>query len=145
MNEMGRTEKSAKSRSRSRSVGKSEGDQGKSSQMWAFREAFRAAGERPAEGTSTAKKNYAEQLSRNLAMLFANRLRSGFPEITPDEKGRRHERPARTAKGTKKLDVNYSHPDIGLGLGVTTRASTTSSERRLSTTTNASLGPSSWP
>lgn len=109
---MGRAEKNAKARGRRRD------DEKASAKIQTFGEAFRAAGERPTEGTSTAKKNYAEQLSRNLAMLFANRLRNDFPEITPDEEGRHHEKPARTAKGTKKLDVNYSHPDIGLGLGV---------------------------
>ncbi len=86
--------------------------------MRTFREAFRAAGERPDDGTSTAKKNYAERLSRHLATLFASHLRKDFPLVTPDEKGARQEEPARTAKGTKKLDVNYSTPQLGLGLGV---------------------------
>lgn len=115
---MGRNQKSVKGRGRRRSVGKPEGDEGASPPVWTFREAFRGAGERPAEGTSTQKKNYAERLSRNLASLFANRLRKDFDPITPDESGKGQEKPARTAKGTKKLDVNYSHPDIGLGLGV---------------------------
>lgn len=86
--------------------------------MRTFREALSGAGHRPGEGDRGDKKNYAERLSRNLATLFANVLRNDFPQITPDEDGGRQEAPARTAKGTKKLDVNYSTPELGLGLGV---------------------------
>jgi hypothetical protein len=64
------------------------------------------------------KKNYAERLSRLLAPKIANGLRADFDGITPDEKGKGQESKARTAKGFKKLDVNYSKPEIGLGLGV---------------------------
>jgi len=64
------------------------------------------------------KKNFAERLSRELATLFANALRPAFPGILPDEQGRQQESRARTAKGVKKLDVNYSTPELGLGLGV---------------------------
>jgi hypothetical protein len=76
------------------------------------------AGERGAQTTAVAKKNYAERLSRALAIKFANALRADFPGITPDPEGRRQEAPARTSKGVKKLDVNYSTPELGLGLGV---------------------------
>lgn len=86
--------------------------------MRTFREAFRAAGPRPTDGEQKAKKNYAEALSRHLATLFASLLRNDFPGVTPDESGIGQEAPARTAKGTKKLDVNYSTPELGLGLGV---------------------------
>lgn len=64
------------------------------------------------------KKNYAENLSRMLAQKCANELREQFPGILPDEHGRGHESPARASKKTKKLDINYSNPSIGLGLGV---------------------------
>jgi hypothetical protein len=64
------------------------------------------------------KKNFAERLSRELAQRVADALREDFPGITPDEEGRGHERRTRTGKGVKKLDVNYSTPDLGLGLGV---------------------------
>jgi hypothetical protein len=64
------------------------------------------------------KKNYAEALSRLLAIRFANALRKDFPGTTPDEQGRGQESRARTSKGFKKLDVNYSTPELGLGLGV---------------------------
>lgn len=64
------------------------------------------------------KKNYAETLSRSLAEKFANALRADFPGILPDENGKGHESYARASKRTKKLDINYSNPMIGLGLGV---------------------------
>jgi hypothetical protein len=64
------------------------------------------------------KKNYAEMLSRALATKVANGLRPSFPGILPDQMGARQESRARTSKGVKKLDVNYSTPELGLGLGV---------------------------
>lgn len=91
---------------------------GERSSMRTFREALHAAGLRPGQGDRGEKKNYAETFSRNLATLFANLLRKDFPQIIPDETGGQQESPARTSKGTKKLDVNYSVPQIGLGLGV---------------------------
>jgi hypothetical protein len=36
----------------------------------------------------------------------------------PDETGAKHESRSGSASGPKKLDVNYSNPQIGLGLGV---------------------------
>lgn len=81
--------------------------------------AFRAAEPRPpADGSQPAKKNYAERLSRHLATAFANALRRYFDGIQPDADGGKQESRARTAKGVKKLDVNYSTPELGLGLGV---------------------------
>lgn len=103
---------------RCRRPGKAAADDRKTSGLRTFRDAFRLAGYRPGEGERGDKKNYAERLSRNLATLFANLLRNGFPQITPDESGGRQEAPARSAKGTKKLDINYSTPELGLGLGV---------------------------
>jgi hypothetical protein len=64
------------------------------------------------------KKNYAERFSRALATVFANALRPTFKAVIPDAEGRQQESPARTAKGVKKLDVNHSTPELGLGLGV---------------------------
>jgi len=74
--------------------------------------------ERVALGNRAAKKNFAERLSRALAQLVADGLREAFPGILPDERGRGQESRARTARGFKKLDVNYSTPELGLGLGV---------------------------
>lgn len=74
---------------------------------------------RPSEDSSqTAKKNYAERLSRQLATKIANELRIDFPGVFPDRRGARQESPARTGRGLKKLDVNYSTTELGLGLGV---------------------------
>lgn len=84
-----------------------------------FGQALKQAEPRPAADASQAeKKNYAQRLSTAIATLIANRLRPHFPNITPDPDGGRQEAPARTSKGVKKLDVNYSTPELGLGLGV---------------------------
>jgi hypothetical protein len=85
-------------------------------------EALEKAGIRPAETDAQAKKkNYAEQLSRNISTCIANALRGRFPGIMPHEDGLQQESPARTAKGLKKLDVNYSTPQLGLALGVSVK------------------------
>jgi hypothetical protein len=66
----------------------------------------------------TPKKNYAEALSRRLASIFADALRPNFKGILPDPNDTGHESKARTSKGFKKLDVNYSKTDLGLALGL---------------------------
>ena len=53
-----------------------------------------------------------------LALLFAQHLRGIFPEILPSKDGSGQESRARTSKGLKKLDVNYSTVQLGLGLGI---------------------------
>ena len=84
-----------------------------------IKEALAKAGGRPAENAGRdIKKNYAEQFSRNIATCVANSLRGRFSGIMPSEDGTQQESPARTAKGLKKLDVNYSTPQLGLALGV---------------------------
>jgi hypothetical protein len=81
--------------------------------------AEKLAGGRPEmEAPREAKKNYAEYFSRGLATWVASGLRPGFKGILPTRKGEKHESPARSAKGVKKLDVNYSTLQLGLGLGV---------------------------
>lgn len=88
-------------------------------------EAVEAAGPRPDVGSSsTDKKNYAERLSRHLATAVANRLRSDFPGVTPNQDGSSQEQRTRSAKGFKKLDVGYSTPELGLGLGVSIKTVT---------------------
>jgi hypothetical protein len=64
------------------------------------------------------KKNFGENLSRHLAVRFASALSHWFQGILPDAEGRGQESRARTSKGYKKLDVNYSTAELGLGLGV---------------------------
>ncbi len=70
------------------------------------------------EGTTAQKKNFAEALSRALAQRFADSLRETFVGILPNPDGSGQESKARTGKGLKRLDVNYSTLELGLGLGV---------------------------
>lgn len=88
-----------------------------------FRSALDLADPRPSAltGTRDEKKNYAQRLSHQIAILIADHLRHQFPTILPDSQGRGSESRARTAKGVKKLDVNYSTPELGLGLGVSVK------------------------
>jgi hypothetical protein len=73
---------------------------------------------RPADDAAQAlKKNYAEQLSRHLATCLASALRKDFQGILPDKDGRGQESKARSRRSLKKLDVNYSTVEMGLGLG----------------------------
>jgi hypothetical protein len=79
---------------------------------------LRKAGVRSDMLSQPKKKNYAEILSRELAQTFADLLRPTFNGILPDPLGKGQESRARTSKGFKKLDVNYSTVELGLGLGV---------------------------
>lgn len=80
---------------------------------------LKAAEPRPDIGAKREeKKNYAERLSHVLATKVANALRPKFPGITPGPDGKGQETRARSAKGVKKLDINYSTTELGLGLGV---------------------------
>jgi hypothetical protein len=67
------------------------------------------------DSPQTPKKNYSEVFSRALAQLLADLLRPTFPGIQPDARGLGHESPTTGARGSKKTDVRYSTPDIGLG------------------------------
>lgn len=85
-------------------------------------DAFAKALPRPEPSAkAAAKKNYAERLSRAIASCLANELRPSFPGILPDKDGKRQESKAPTAKGYKKLDVNYSTVELGLALGVSVK------------------------
>lgn len=69
------------------------------------------------------KKNFAQLLSDALAIKVADALRADFPTILPKWDVdhvlvRGNESPVRTLKGFKKLDVNFSTVQLGLGLGV---------------------------
>ncbi len=80
------------------------------------------AGPKPANSAEqAAKKNYAEALSRALAQRFADALRPEFAGILPRSDGSGQESRARTGKGLKKLDVNYSTAELGLGLGLSVK------------------------
>lgn len=81
-------------------------------------EALDYAEPRPADNATAGKGPYGSRLSAALAVLVANGLRPAFPGILPDDAGHGQESRARTAKGFKKLDVNYSTVELGLALGV---------------------------
>ncbi|BDG02827.1 hypothetical protein [Anaeromyxobacter oryzae] len=84
-----------------------------------FEHVFEAAKPRPDDGDARkAKHGYAVRLSAGAAVFIASKLRKFFPPILPNPDGTGGESPARTGKGVKKLDVNYSTPQLGLGLGV---------------------------
>ena len=69
----------------------------------------------------TGGSTYGYYLSNALAVVLANSLRGrGFEGVLPDEHGGFESR-ARGARGLKKLDVNYSTPELGLGLGLSVK------------------------
>lgn len=68
-----------------------------------------------ANSGQSPKKNYSEQFSRSLAQLLADILRDAFEGIQPSAEGLWHESLMTGARGSKKIDVRYSTPDIGLG------------------------------
>ena len=72
----------------------------------------------PADGDAGDKRTYGTRLSNALALLVADKLRADFPGILPTQDGKGTESRARVARGYKKLDVNYSTLQTGLGLGV---------------------------
>jgi hypothetical protein len=67
------------------------------------------------------KKNFAQRLSTALAQKLANALRPEFAGINPDALGAKHESKSRGATGLKKLDVNYSTTQAGLGLAISVK------------------------
>jgi hypothetical protein len=82
-------------------------------------DALEYAAPRPTlDASSGAKSAYAARFSNALAVLVAGQLEPDFPGILPTREGRHVESKARTAKGFKKLDVNYSTLELGLGLGI---------------------------
>lgn len=83
-----------------------------------LRDALKAAGARPADdGDRGEKKNYAQRLSRALAIEVARRLRPHFPDILPRE-NEGHETEIGAAGGTKRLDVSVWDQQRGLLLDV---------------------------
>jgi hypothetical protein len=71
---------------------------------------------------SEQKRTYSTRFADKMAIYVANGLRSSFPGVLPDETGRGVESPAQSVRGPKKLDVNYSTPQLGLGFGVSLKA-----------------------
>jgi hypothetical protein len=68
-----------------------------------------------------AKRNLAQRFSEAIAQKIADELRRDFDGIWPDESGAGHESLSRGAGGLKKLDVNYSTQQGGLGLAVSVK------------------------
>ena len=82
-------------------------------------EALEYAGPKPDQANTT----YGRYLSDALAQVFANALRAhGFEGVLPDQHGRGLESRALTSQGFKKLDVNYSTTELGLGLGISIKS-----------------------
>jgi hypothetical protein len=82
-------------------------------------EALQYAGPRPEKSNTT----YGRYFSDALAQVVANALRTrGFHGVLPDESGQGLESQSRTSHGFKKLDVNYSTPEMGLGLGISIKS-----------------------
>lgn len=71
---------------------------------------------------SELKRTYSTRFANAIALCIANRLRDVFPEVLPGADGRGLESPAQSVRGPKKLDVNYSTPQLGLGFGVSLKA-----------------------
>ena len=68
------------------------------------------------------KRTYATRFADKMAICIANGLRERFPGVLPDEEGRGVESPAQSVRGPKKLDVNYSTPQLGLGFGISLKS-----------------------
>jgi hypothetical protein len=68
------------------------------------------------------KRTYATRFADKMAICIANGLRDRFPGVLPDETGRGVESPAQSVRGPKKLDVNYSTPQLGLGIGISLKS-----------------------
>lgn len=86
-----------------------------------FGDVLLAAGKRPAPGSGEGS-SYSTRFANAMAVFVANALRERFPEIQPDTRGKGVESPARSARGSKKLDVNYSTARAGLGLGISLKS-----------------------
>jgi hypothetical protein len=76
----------------------------------------------PKHRLSELKRTYSTRFANNMALCVANGLRAAFPEVLPDASGRGLESPAQSVRGPKKLDVNYSTPQLGLGFGISLKA-----------------------
>jgi hypothetical protein len=76
----------------------------------------------PSDAKDVDKRTYATRFADNMARCVANGLRDRFPGILPDEEGHGTESPARSVRGPKKLDVNYSTVQLDLGFGISLKS-----------------------
>lgn len=77
------------------------------------------AGPRPPEVRGST---YATRFGKWMSTYIANGLRDRFPGITPGPKGERAEFPSRAVRGLKRLNVNYSTAQAGLGFGISLKS-----------------------
>lgn len=75
----------------------------------------------PSTGEREDKKNYAQRLSNQLAIVLANALRVKYPAITPTADGRQQESRVGVDNGMKRLDVKVTDPTLGLLLNVSVK------------------------
>lgn len=85
-----------------------------------FRDVLFAAGPRPEPGSGGSA--YSTAFANAMAIYVANALRKRFPEIKPDPSGAGGESPARALRSLKRLDVNFSTPEAGLGVGISLKS-----------------------
>jgi len=100
-------------------------------QIQTLKDVLDAAAPRPADHAKTReerhklsedKRTYATRFADKMAICVANGLRGRFPGVLPDEEGKGVESPAQSVRGPKKLDVNYSTQQLGLGFGISLKA-----------------------
>ena len=86
-------------------------------------EALRGAGPKPSNDAAQAqKKNYAERLSNDVALVVAASLRAlGLKDCQP-ERTRGRERQFAGGIGAKKVDVSFATEEDGLVLGVSIKS-----------------------
>jgi hypothetical protein len=96
-----------------------------------LRDVLEAAEPRPADSAPSEherralrddKNRYATRFADKMATCIANGLRDRFKGILPGEDGRGVESPAQSVRGPKKLDVNFSTPQLGLGFGISLKS-----------------------
>ena len=80
--------------------------------------------ERARPGNARASRNTRLRFSRAAAQLIANKLRADkrFQTSSPDAEAQFHESSAGAARKPKKLDVNFSTPELGLALGISIKS-----------------------
>lgn len=83
-----------------------------------LKKVLQASESRPRVSDSQSKKNkYASSFANKMAELIARDLGGRLEGIQASSK-----RSARSVQGPKQLDVNYSDPHIGLGLGISLKS-----------------------
>src|SRR5262249_49129059 len=88
---------------------------------------LRASEPRPSKGADAAEqrryaKRFADHMARLIARGFRKRFKKRFEGILPDDLGHGLESLSRSARGPKRLDINFSTPQLGLGLGISLKS-----------------------